>query len=109
MPNDFAIKIQNLPELQSALKKYPDISKSVLQKAIEATQFVFQKNTIKDDPVPWKTGNLLQSFRFANSPFKARWYPTARYAPFVEFGTKPHEIRPVNARVLAWPSGGFSG
>ena len=32
---------------------------------------------------------------------QARWYPKAQYAPYVEFGTAPHIIRAVNARVLA--------
>lgn len=28
------------------------------------------------------------------------------YAPYVEYGTSPHLIRPVHARVLSWVSGG---
>ena len=31
----------------------------------------------------------------------ARWYPRASYAPYVEFGTGPHEIKAVNKKVLA--------
>ena len=105
---EFEVKIENLPELRRAFRDYPKISAPIMQRAMIATQFVFQKNTLKDDPVPWRTGNLLQSFRFRTSPLQARWFPTAKYAPFVEFGTAPHTITPVNAKVLAW-GGGSTG
>lgn len=104
--SDFQVTIQNLPELRRAFREYPKIAAPIIQRALQATQFIFQKNTLKDDPVPWRTGNLLQSFRFRTSAGQARWYPTAKYAPFVEFGTAPHTIAPVTARVLAWPTGG---
>lgn len=93
-------------ELRMALRNYPKISEPILQKAIEATNAVFAKHTIKNDPVPWRTGNLLQSFRFVTARLQARWFPTARYAPFVEHGTRPHMIFPKNAKVLAWQKGG---
>lgn len=107
--SQFEVTIPNLKDLHRAFREYPKIAAPIITKALLATQFVFQKNTLKDDPVPWRTGNLLQSFRFRSTPSQARWYPTARYAPFVEFGTAPHDIYPVNARVLAWPSGGTGG
>lgn len=103
---DFNIEIQNLPALQKAMRNFSGIASPILQKALQAAEFVFQKNTLKGNPIPWRTGNLLQSFRFGISPFRASWGPTAYYAPFVEFGTRPHIIRPVRAKVLAWRSGG---
>ena len=106
MAKSFEVKIENLPELRRAFREYPKISAPILDRALAATQFVFQKNTLKDDPVPWRTGNLLQSFRFRTSAGQARWFPTARYAPFVQFGTAPHTITPINARALAWSKGG---
>lgn len=107
--SDFQVEIKNLPELRRAFREYPKIAGPIIQKALIGSQFIFQKHTRKNDPVPWRTGNLLQSFRFRASAYDARWYPTARYAPFVEFGTKPHEIRPIRARALAWRSGGVGG
>lgn len=104
---DFVLEIQGVNELKRALRDYPKISEPILQKAIVATQFVMTKNTLKDNPVPYRTGNLLQSFRYQIGRLQARWTPTARYAPFVEFGTRPHPIFPVNARVLAWQKGGI--
>lgn len=106
---EFEVTIPNLPELRRAFREHPKIAEPIYQKAIVGTQFIFQKNTLKDDPVPWKTGNLLQSFRFTARRLEGRWFPTANYAAFVELGTKPHEIRPKSASVLAWPHGGTSG
>lgn len=105
----FEVKIENLKELRRAFRDYPKIAAPIVQRALMGTQFIFQKHTLKDNPVPWRTGNLLQSFRFRSTATQARWFPTARYAPFVEFGTKPHTIVPVNARVLAWGGGRSAG
>lgn len=109
MPKSFSVTIENLPELRKALSDYPKIAEPIYQKAIVGAQFMLQKHTLKDDPVPWRTGGLLQSFRFRSSRLKGEWYPTASYAAFVEFGTRPHEIRPKNGRLLAWQSGGAGG
>lgn len=105
----FEIKIENLSQLTKALRNYPAIAAPVLQRAIEGTGFVFQKNTLKNDPVPWRTGNLLQSFRFRSSPGEARWSPTANYASFVEFGTRPHVIMPRRRKMLRWTVGSTTG
>lgn len=105
---DFSVEIQNLPALKRAFREYPKIAAPIFQKALVATQFIFQKNTLKGNPVPWRSGNLLQSFRFKSSLLESRWGPTSKYAPFVEFGTAPHVIRPRNARALAW-GGGSTG
>jgi hypothetical protein len=98
--NTFSVSIPNLPALQSALASYPSISQPIIQKAIVATQAILAKYTTAAT-VPVKTGYLVQNWAFAIGNLQARWYPRASYAPYVEFGTKPHEIRPVNKRVLA--------
>lgn len=102
----FRVEIKGLEELRRAFREYPKISEPILQRAIVGTQAIFAKHTLKDNPVPWKTGILLMSFRFTSGRLQARWSPTAKYAAFVEFGTKPHVITPVNKRVLAWTDGG---
>lgn len=107
--SNFEVTIPNLPKLERMFRDFPEIAGPTLQKALTGTQFVFQKNTLKNDPVPWRTGNLLTSFRFRSTRDEARWYPTANYAHFVEFGTRPHTIRPRNARVLSWEGGGQRG
>lgn len=96
----FSITIPNLTKIKANFEKYPQISEPVYQRAIVASQVVMAKNTVKG-VVPWKTGNLLQTFRFTSGRLWARWFPTANYAGFVEFGTKPHIIKIKNARALA--------
>lgn len=53
--------------------------------------------------VPRKTGNLGRSIRVtAHTAQSVTVAATANYAAYVELGTRPHEITPVAARVLAW-------
>lgn len=106
---EFEIEIKGMRELQRALRDYPRLAFPILQRAILATSAVFAKNTLRNDPVPFRTGNLLQSFRFRAGRLEARWFPMAAYAAAVELGTKPHLIVPRRASVLAWESGGQRG
>ena len=55
---------------------------------------------------PWKTGKLAGSIVKQVSPGEATIEALAPYAAFVIKGTAPHEIRPVNASVLAFEAGG---
>lgn len=54
--------------------------------------------------VPVDTGNLKNSIGADDDPDRLGWVagPTAEYGAAVEYGTRPHEIRPRNARVLHW-------
>lgn len=99
------VEIKNIKALTKAFQQYPTIAEPVLQRAVDATQAIFAKHTLKDDPIPWRTGNLLHSFRFTSGRLQARWFPTARYAPFVEFGRG--YVYPKQKKVLSWvnPSG----
>jgi hypothetical protein len=101
---DFKVEIAGLDKLQNAFKNYPQISEPIMQKAMDATAAIFAKYTLKGDPVPWRTGNLLQSFRHQSSRLQARWYPTANYALFVEFGRGV--VLPVNKLALSWKDAG---
>lgn len=95
--NTVQIEIKGLKELRTALDRYPRISEPILQRAIDATSAVFAKNTLKGDPIPWRTGNLLMSFRSQSSRLESQWYPTARYAYFVHEGTnrqRPNRFMP---------------
>ncbi len=51
---------------------------------------------------PWRTGYLAQSIVKDVGILEASIKPLASYAVFVENGTAPHVIRPVNASVLAF-------
>lgn len=96
----FSVLIPNLPALQDALASYPSVSAPIIQKAIVAAQAILAKFTTAAT-VPVRTGYLVQNWAFEIGNLQARWYPRASYAPYVEFGTGPHEIKPVNRRVLA--------
>lgn len=82
-----------MAELRRAFANAPRIVEPILQRTIEAAQFTLQKHTLKNDPIPWRTGNLLQSFRFFKARLEARWMPTAYYAIFVH---EPRDNYPGN-------------
>ena len=102
----FEVKIRGLAKLEKAFYQYPKIAEPIFQKTINATHAIFAKHTLKENPIPWRSGNLLHSFRFKSARLRAKWFPTAYYAPFVELGTRPHIIRPKRAKVLRWNTGG---
>jgi hypothetical protein len=101
----FKITIPNLPALQAALAVYPAIAAPIIQSAVVGSQALLAKYTTAST-VPVLTGYLVQNWGFEVGQYTARWYPKASYAPYVEFGTAPHTIVPVNARVLANPRTG---
>ena len=96
----FSVSIPNLPKLQAALASFPAIAAPIVQSAIIGAQAILAKFT-NATTVPIRSGYLVQNWGFEVGNFQARWFPKATYAPFVEFGTKPHIIKAVNARVLA--------
>jgi HK97 gp10 family phage protein len=51
---------------------------------------------------PWRTGKLAQSITKQVEGLEASVGPLVSYAGFVEFGTAPHEIKPIRANVLAF-------
>jgi hypothetical protein len=99
---DFVIQIAGLTQLIANLAQYPSISAPILQRALSASQAVLAKNT-NGSTVPIRTGFLVNHFQWVMTTFKGSWYPTASYARFVEFGTAPHRIAPVDREALYWP------
>jgi hypothetical protein len=98
----FDVRIQGLDQLVSKLQQAPSIAAPILQRALAASQAILAKHTVKG-VVPWRTGFLTQSFRAELTAGMLRWFPTASYAPYVEFGTKPHVILPKDKKALFWP------
>jgi HK97 gp10 family phage protein len=61
---------------------------------------------IMREKVPVRTGALKASIIKDLRDYEAFIGPTVPYAVYVEYGTRPHIIRPVNASVLAFKVGG---
>lgn len=98
----FQVQIVGLSDLITRLQQAPSIAAPILQRALAASQAILAKYTTKET-VPWRTGFLAQTFRAQLTTGVLRWFPTASYAPYVEFGTKPHVIEAKNAKALYWP------
>jgi hypothetical protein len=97
----FNIEIDNLDQIQSAFKDAPEKVGPLISKAIAQSADILAKYTVPGI-VPYKTGFLIQTFQREVSDMTARWFPTRAYAPFVEFGTPPHIILPINKKALFW-------
>jgi len=94
------LEIKGLDRMQKNLKRYPKISEPIFQRATDGTAAVFAKNTLKDDPVPWRTGMLTQTFEFKSGRLQARWFPTRHYAPYVEYGTRKMLAQPFMEKIV---------
>jgi hypothetical protein len=99
---EFSVQIAGLDELIAKLRQAPTIAAPILQRALSASSAVLAKHTVKG-VVPWKSGFLAQTFKAELTTGMLRWFPTASYAPYVEFGTKPHTILPKDKKALFWP------
>ena len=99
---EFNIQIRGLLTLVEKLVQYPEIAAPILLRAISESQAVLAQNTNRST-VPWRTGWLVQSFRWAQQDLTGYWFPTASYAGYVEFGTAPHVIEAKDAKALYWP------
>ena len=80
------------------------LSKELKQKLVERLADVAWASAFYG--APWRTGRLAGSVVKEVGDGEADIQALAPYAVFVEFGTAPHEIRPVNASVLAFEAGG---
>lgn len=101
---NFTIDIPELERLQELLSRYPSIATPIMTKAVSASQAVLAKNTTART-VPVKTRVLIHSFEFKQSGLQARYYPTARYAKWVNDGTDPHVIYPKSIGYHGHPGG----
>ena len=93
---DFSISIPNKDKFISALKSGAALVRPTMQDAISKSTAVLAKHTVRG-VVPWKTGNLVQTFMPQIGDLMAIWKPTASYAPYVEFGHSQQPGRYVKA------------
>lgn len=90
------ISLKGLPQLRRRIDAIGDLGPFMRDLALSA---VSEQKKL----APVKTGNLRRTIRLGRvTERSAETIAGAAYAAYVEFGTRPHEIRPRNKRVLAW-------
>ena len=97
------VQFKGLPQLRKRLDAIGELGPFMRDIALDAIGE--QKKR-----APVKTGNLRRSIRLGRITARsAETIAGANYAAYVEFGTKPHEIRPRSKRALRWKDkgGGF--
>ena len=98
------IEIPGLDKLQDALKRAPVFTVNEASRAVQKSALLIQSNAIKEAPVNKQTGggNLRQNIRMEmQTKTRAIIVSNAPYSVYVEMGTRPHDIRIKNKRVLA--------
>jgi hypothetical protein len=95
------MKVTGTRQLQSRLRAVQKAPPTLIR-TIALSAVRYQKQL-----VPRKTGNLGRSIHLVRvTRSSATTEAKAPYAAAVEFGTKPHIIRPRRAAVLAFPAAG---
>ena len=104
--SDWNITIEGLDELKSRLSQSGDYIRDELGKTMLEAVLGIQQSARSF--APHKTGNLQRSILedVQDSGMQGIVYVdnvSAPYGIFMEMGTSPHDIYPVNARALFWP------
>ena len=99
MTSSVSIQFKGLPQLRKRVDAISDLGPFMRDLALDAVSE--QKKR-----APVRTGNLRRSIHLGRITARsAETIAGAGYAAYVEFGTRPHEIRPRNKKVLRWKSG----
>ncbi|HLE74925.1 MAG TPA: HK97 gp10 family phage protein [Candidatus Bathyarchaeia archaeon] len=90
----------NSPEIEAWLTEVAQKQPEILSAwKIEGSQLVMAEMRGR---APVRKGFLRESITTAYSPDGFIVYPAAPYAAHVEYGTRPHTIFPMRAKVLSW-------
>ena len=93
------IQFKGLPQLQRRLDAIEDLGPLMRDLALDA---VSEQKKL----APVRTGNLRRTIHLGRVTARsAETIAGANYARYVEFGTRPHEIRPRTKRALRWKDG----
>jgi len=85
------------------IEALPDGLRRKMRRLVSDKLADYAVKTMKEK-APKRTGKLRKSIRKVQRGFEAYVFPTVPYAMFVEFGTRPHLIRPVRAQALRFVS-----
>ena len=107
--SNFSIKINGLDDLiKDAEQVGRDMPKKLKQAMVASTTMV--QNAAKKKRIGSfknQTGDLRRSIaRRVEGAHRGIVFTDMKYAPYVEFGTKPHVIRPKTKKMLAFRVGG---
>ena len=87
MPGEFRVKIEGVKELQKKLSD-PNFVKGPLRDFFEKSAFTILATA--QELVPRDRSRLAGSIHIKIEPLRAQVGTNIFYAPFVEFGTRPH-------------------
>jgi HK97 gp10 family phage protein len=105
----YTVKIEGLDKLEAAIKKAPVKVISEIEVAVKKSVVAIQSEAMKQAPVNKQSGggNLRQKITSKMlSKLSGVIESMAKYSLYVEEGTRPHIIRPRNAKSLSWTSSG---
>ena len=97
------IKIDStdLNKFSVILRELPDEIKNDVRKVVKNSAFNIERNAKSSASV--KTGHLKRSISTKMGDMEATIHTSnLKYAPMVEFGTRPHIIRAKNKKALYW-------
>jgi hypothetical protein len=108
-----SVKIEGLNEIAALVAVVSRIPTQVIDQMATVAFGTMRAGAGRHSPRPGGTGNLFASLFYAGAGTKRQEVghdgARAPYAEFVIFGSRPHEIRPKNAKVLSWIGGpGFN-
>lgn len=99
-----AVGSADITRLANALRESGQQSDATTQRvAIESANFLLTQMEVR---VPVATGELRRSLTVKIEAHRIKIGPTAEYAPFVEFDTRPHKITAKNGKALSFTVNG---
>ena len=91
----------DLNKFSVILRELPDEIKDDIRKVVKNSAFNIERNAKSSASV--KTGHLRRSISTKIGDMEATIHTSnLKYAPMVEFGTRPHIIRAKNKKALYW-------
>lgn len=97
------VEILGTKETKTAFERLQKLSAQKAKEVVNTSAINIQREAKKRCPVD--TGRLRSSIRmeFFEDGLAGQVGTDVQYAPAVEFGTAPHEIRPKKKKALYWP------
>lgn len=106
--NPFALKaLEHLELVEKMCEATTRESLDAMQDRVKALTPVSEPDWRNNVPGKLKTSITTTPVAAANDTYRGAVFSDVEYAPFVEYGTAPHEIRATNAQALRLADGRF--